>query len=134
VSKVEWLLRGHNPDRVPAFAKQPKRFAFRALDTETFLLFRKGDSIEGTELPGANVEELILPLWRTPPASGHRHKFASPPEVVRRFVELLSDPDDLVLDPFCGFGTTLKVAAQLGRRAIGYDVDPICVLESKRES
>lgn len=136
-TKVEWLSTGLNPRRVPAFSAVPRRFSFRALDTETFLVFRKGEMIQGALLDSSletDVGELLLPLWRTPPASGHRHKFSSPPEVVRRFVKLLSDRGDLVLDPFCGFGTTLKVAAKLGRRAIGYDIDHICVFESERES
>lgn len=32
---------------------------------------------------------------------------------------------DLVVDPFCGGGTTLDVAHDLGRRAAGYDVAPV---------
>lgn len=135
VSKIEWLTSGRNAARMPAFARHPKRLAFRALDTETFALFRKGGGTAGKPLTdelGTSVEELILPLWRTAPAAGHRHKYASPPEVVRRFVELLSEPGDLVVDPFCGFGTTLKVATRLGRRALGYDTDHDCVLESER--
>ena len=42
--------------------------------------------------------------------------------ILRRIVEASSDPGDLVADVFCGSGTTLRVAEQLGRRWIGCDV------------
>ena len=44
-------------------------------------------------------------------------------ELVRFFVERLTDPGDAVLDPFAGFGTTLVVAESLGREAFGVEVD-----------
>jgi DNA modification methylase len=37
-------------------------------------------------------------------------------------VEETTQPGDLVLDPFAGYGTTLAVAARLGRRAVGVEV------------
>lgn len=44
-------------------------------------------------------------------------------EQMRPFVAQLSRPGELVLDPFCGFGTTLLAAALEGRRGIGFEVD-----------
>jgi DNA modification methylase len=41
-----------------------------------------------------------------------------------RFIRQYTNPGDLVLDPFCGVGTTVRVAAELGRRAIGFEIDP----------
>ncbi len=41
-----------------------------------------------------------------------------------RFIRQYTNPGDLVLDPFCGVGTTVKVAAGLCRRAIGFEIDP----------
>lgn len=41
--------------------------------------------------------------------------------VLRRIVETSSNPGDLVLDAFCGSGTTMAVAEALGRRWIGCD-------------
>ncbi len=49
------------------------------------------------------------------------HPAAFPLELPRRLVQLLSFPGDVILDPFCGSGTTLVAAMELGRQAIGYD-------------
>lgn len=42
--------------------------------------------------------------------------------LLRRVIELTTEPEDLVLDPFCGSGTTLVAAESLGRRSVGIDV------------
>ena len=43
------------------------------------------------------------------------------------------NPNDIVLDPFCGCGTAIAVAERLGRRWIGIDVSPTaCKLMQKR--
>lgn len=47
-----------------------------------------------------------------------------PRQLPERFIRQYTNPGDLVLDPFAGVGTTLKVAHQLGRRAIGFEIDP----------
>lgn len=44
-----------------------------------------------------------------------------PEALLRRLLQSLTDPGDWVLDPYLGSGTTLAVAAELGRRAIGID-------------
>jgi DNA modification methylase len=43
-------------------------------------------------------------------------------EVIRRCVRLWSNPDDLVLDPFMGIGSTAVIALEQGRRAIGFEL------------
>lgn len=44
--------------------------------------------------------------------------------LVRAFVEEYTRPGDVVFDPFTGFGTTLEVAEQLGRRPLGFEILP----------
>ena len=43
------------------------------------------------------------------------------PELLKRIIEASSNPDDIVLDCFCGSGTTLEVAHRLERRWVGID-------------
>ncbi|WP_328531306.1 DNA methyltransferase [Nocardioides sp. NBC_00368] len=45
-----------------------------------------------------------------------------PEALLRRIIEASSNPGDIVLDPFCGCGTTISVAEQTGRRWLGIDV------------
>jgi len=49
---------------------------------------------------------------------------ATPSYVVWNLLSRYTREGDLVVDPFCGGGTTLDVARELGRRALGYDVAP----------
>ena len=42
-------------------------------------------------------------------------------DMIQVIVQASSEPDDLVIDPFCGSGTTLHAARDLGRRYIGID-------------
>jgi len=53
---------------------------------------------------------------------GSDHPAMMPRELVRRCLVCSSRPGDLVLDPFCGSGTSLRVAASLDRRAVGLDL------------
>jgi DNA modification methylase len=43
-------------------------------------------------------------------------------EVIKRCIELWTNPDDIVLDPFAGIGSTQYVALKLGRRSIGIEL------------
>ena len=47
-----------------------------------------------------------------------------PLALLERIIKASSNPDDIILDPFCGCGTTVHAAETLGRRWIGIDISP----------
>jgi len=50
------------------------------------------------------------------------HPCHAPLRLMIKLIECLSLPNDLILDPFCGSGTTCVAAKMLGRRYIGIDI------------
>src|SRR5438552_8352899 len=52
------------------------------------------------------------------------YKGATPSYIIWNLLQRYTKPNDLVIDPCAGSGTTLDVARDLGRRALGYDVHP----------
>jgi len=52
------------------------------------------------------------------------HPATFPVQLSRKVIELFTHEGELVLDPFCGVGTTLLAAKQLNRNAIGIDLNP----------
>ncbi len=65
-------------------------------------------------------------IWHIAPVPPNtiEHPAPFPEEIPYRLIQLYSYPDDLILDPFTGSGQTLKVAHQLGRRYVGYEIIP----------
>lgn len=63
-------------------------------------------------------------------SSHNLHAFPAkfPPQLPRAFIEGLTTPGDVVLDPMAGSGTTVVEAFLTGRRGIGLDIDPLALL------
>ena len=50
------------------------------------------------------------------------HPAQKPVKVLKKLIETFTDPGDVVIDPCCGSGSTLLAAAQMGRRAYGFEI------------
>lgn len=54
---------------------------------------------------------------------GCKHPAIYPLYIIKELIRLLSKPNDIILDPFIGSGTTAVAAKELGRRYIGIDIN-----------
>ena len=66
-------------------------------------------------------------------------RYAHPTQKPRKIFEIpiseWSNPGDFILDPFMGSGTTLRAAKDLGRKAIGIEIEErYCEIAAKRLS
>jgi len=114
---------------------------------ESILLFQSGkfdysslkeapkNILEASKIDTAqlNKERWNLTVWNITnvlPMPGRLEEgiAAFPEEIPRRLIKLFTMVGETVFDPFAGSGTTLKVAQELGRKGIGYEID----LELKR--
>jgi modification methylase len=85
-------------------------------------------------LKAGNEDVQVRSDWTVPLCTGEErlknadgkkvHPTQKPEGLLARVILSSSRPDDLVLDPFCGTGTTGAVARRLGRRFIGVERDP----------
>lgn len=62
-----------------------------------------------------------------------RYPTEKPEELLQRIIKASSNKGDLILDPFCGCGTTITVAERFDRKWIGVDIEPLsCTIQQVR--
>jgi site-specific DNA-methyltransferase (adenine-specific) len=75
--------------------------------------------------------DLSVPFWSM--RENTTHPAQKPEKLVAKLILASSRPDDLVLDPFLGSGTSAVVAKKLGRCFAGIEIDPEhCLLALRR--
>ncbi len=78
------------------------------------------------EMPGVPLQDIWFDISPISPQSKERMGYPTqkPVALLERIVNLTSNEGDVVLDAFCGCGTTLEAAAKLKRKWIGIDFSP----------
>lgn len=85
------------------------------------------------EMPGVPLQD----VWDDIPPIGAQaaerlgYPTQKPLALLERIIQTSSNPGDVVLDPFCGCGTTIAAAQKLGRRWIGIDITFLSIARQK---
>lgn len=90
-------------------------------DTEYCLYFRKGAQLYGTY---DTKRKYWVTELNTKDKELYDHPTVKPLPIIRQLVENSSLPEEIVLDPYMGSGTTGVACAMTGRKFIGFEIDP----------
>ncbi len=100
---------------------------------EYLLCFSKDDyalDCSGFKEPDITRDEFLAftkSVWEIPPSKRRDHPATFPDDLPDRLIKLYTRPGMVVLDQFCGSGTTCRVAKRLGRHFVGFDRSPAYV-------
>lgn len=142
-----WFLWDHVIWNIPNALPQSNFYMEKLLDNkfESLLIFLKGDPnlyhFSKPRVPqkyddprpgkqnlrGRCLGNIVrIPAYRPPNVKEMSyHCAAFPEELVSFFLECYTKKGDIVLDPFCGSGTTLKVAKSMKRLGIGFEINKL---------
>jgi site-specific DNA-methyltransferase (adenine-specific) len=102
------------------------------LDFEYILLFKKQGNAPKPTQEQKNNAAMTNEEWNTY-FNGHwyingakqdKHLAMFPEELPARLIKMFSFPNETVLDPFMGSGTTALAARKLNRNSVGYEINP----------
>ena len=111
------------------------------LDFEYILLFKKQgeapkptkEQKENSKMSNEEWNTYFNGHWYFSGAKQDKHLAMFPEELPHRLIKMFSFPDEIILDPFMGSGTTALAAKKLNRNSIGYEInsDFIPIIKNK---
>ena len=109
---------------------------------------RAGYGAKASKMAGGVGKEAVVELkaggklpedwWNIPMLKGNSkerigYPTQKPEALLERIILASSNKGDLILDPFCGCGTTITVAQRLDRKWVGIDIEPLsCTIQQIR--
>jgi DNA modification methylase len=107
------------------------------LDEHGFIHWPKNRSGSGEGFPrfkrylsaGGTLQDVVtdIPPINSQASERLGYPTQKPVALLERIIEASSNPGDVVLDPFCGCGTTIDAAQRLGRKWIGIDITQLAI-------
>jgi hypothetical protein len=133
----KWFARKH--DSILFYTKS-NNYYFRLLKEKSYLTHKYGFSnIQISQDEHGYYREVYLrDVWDIPALRGNQPEVShyptqKPEPLLARIIEASSRDDNIVLDAFCGCGTTLVAAQRIGRKWIGIDISPTaCRIMARR--
>lgn len=133
-----YLWNRTNPTKKLMFGSYPYPRNFYAQNTTEFITVYVKDgkpekatkeTKEASKLSQSEWVNYTKQIWNIPIPNKNdlafgKHSAIMPEEIVKRTIKLYSLVGDLILDPFAGSGTTLRVAKKLHRNYVGYEISP----------
>lgn len=85
------------------------------------------------ELKGKAIADIWDDIDRINPVGSERLGYPTqkPLALLERIIQASSNPGDIILDPFCGCGTSIAAAQKLGRKWIGIDITHLSIALQK---
>lgn len=129
LSKTKWAVRQEIVwDR--GIAANIRGWRFWQVDERIYWLYKPmGKNLIGKELESKDA--LLTSIWRIRPETGKRHPAPFPVELPLRCLLSVASQGDVVIDPYCGSGTTLIAAKKLGLPCVGIDISEDYLLVAK---
>ena len=120
----------HHPDLFPQAPPSTRALTPAALraEIEEFRQFGKATSVLDFPDPTFDIPVFVNEFWTSKQRAAHSlhevsYRACFKPQLPRFFIERLTDPGQVVYDPFMGRGTSVVEAALLGRVPVGCDIN-----------
>jgi hypothetical protein len=112
--------------------REERPFMERLMDEVNYRM----SQVEDLDLAGQSIPRFIGEFWTSQQRQGHSlhevsYRACFKPQLPKFFIDLLTNPDDVVYDPFSGRGTTMLEASLLQRKVIANDANPLSEMLSR---
>ena len=121
LKKTKWAIRQEIIwDRM--IAANIRGWRFWQVEERIYWLYKPiGQNLIGTELKSKHA--LLTSIWRFPPENNNPHPAPFPLTLpIRAIYSIMDEEKGIVIDPYCGSGTTLLAAKILGHHYLGIDI------------
>lgn len=85
---------------------------------------------EASKITKEEFQQYQNNIWQINGRQSKNHPAVFPSELPKRLIKMYSFVEDVVLDPFCGLGTTNLEAIKLNRNSVGIDINPRYIQEA----